>query len=368
MIVASNGKVVMAWEQGGDQWGNDYVGGAWGGRDLLSSESGYPTNLVAGTDGSVTAVWRSTDIKSSRFTGSGTGAATLDNSAETLIVGNDLAIDATGRIMAVWIQGTGASQHVWHAHFTPPSTWSTAAPLENNGGQANGPGVAYGTGGLAIATWRQASGANTGAWFNLYEPDDGWGTPGLIDPDFVGTTTESGEIFFDPGTGLRLTQNAGATSHRGIEVGVGVAPLPAVRLDASLAYARHRYERWQARGGVDPVDYSGNEMELAPRFFGTARLTLRPDFVPDGTFAVEVVRLGSYFMDPDNAHEYDGHTLMNVQANVPVYAGLDIVARLSNVTGERYAETSSFNAQQGERFRPGAPRQVFVGAQYRFSR
>ena len=174
--------------------------------------------------------------------------------------------------------------------------------------------------------------------------------------------------FFDPGTGLRLTQNAGATSHRGVEVGVGMAPVPAVRLDASLAYARHRYEQWQARGGLDPVDYSGNEMELAPRFFGTARLTLRPDIVRDGTLAIEVVRLGSYFMDPANTHEYDGHTLLNLQANVPVYAGLDIVARVSNVTGERYAETSSFNAQQGERFRPGAPRQVFVGAQYRFSR
>ena len=28
--------------------------------------------------------------------------------------------------------------------------------------------------------------------------------------------------FFDPTTGLRLTQNAGATNHRGVEVGVGV--------------------------------------------------------------------------------------------------------------------------------------------------
>ncbi len=174
--------------------------------------------------------------------------------------------------------------------------------------------------------------------------------------------------FFDPGTGLRLTQNAGATSHRGIEVGVGFAPLPAVRLDGSLAYAHHRYERWQARGGADPIDYSGNEMELAPQLFGTAKVTVKPAFARDGALSVEFVRLGSYFMDPANTHEYEGHSLLNVQANVPVYAGLDVVARVSNVTGERYAETSSFNAQQGERFRPGAPRQVYVGAQYRFAR
>jgi outer membrane receptor protein involved in Fe transport len=174
--------------------------------------------------------------------------------------------------------------------------------------------------------------------------------------------------FFDPGTGLRLTQNAGATSHRGVEVGLGMAPVPAIRIDASVAYARHRYDRWQARGGADPVDYSGNEMELAPRLFGTARVTLRPEFLSDGALVMEYVRLGSYYMDPGNTHEYAGHDLLNVQANVPVYAGLDIVARVSNVTGERYAETSSYNVQQGERFRPGAPRQLFVGAQYRIAR
>lgn len=174
--------------------------------------------------------------------------------------------------------------------------------------------------------------------------------------------------FFDPGTGLRLTQNAGATSHRGVEVGLGMAPAPAIRIDASVAYARHRYDRWQARSGADPIDYSGNEMELAPRLFGTARLTLRPEFLPDGSLVVEYVRLGSYYMDPGNTHEYTGHDLFNIQAKLPVYAGLDIVARVSNVTGERYAETSSFNAQQGERFRPGAPRQLFVGAQYRVAR
>lgn len=174
--------------------------------------------------------------------------------------------------------------------------------------------------------------------------------------------------FFDPATGLRLTQNAGATSHRGIELGLGIAPARAVRLDASLAYARHRYERWEARGGADPIDYSGNEMELAPRFFGTARVTVKPGFLRDGALSLEVVRLGSYFMDPANTHEYAGHNLLNLQVNAPIYAGLDIVARVSNVTGERYAETSSFNPQQGERFRPGAPRQVFLGAQYRLAR
>ena len=79
------------------------------------------------------------------------------------------------------------------------------------------------------------------------------------------------------------------------------------------------------------------------------------------------MRLGSYFMDPENTHTYGGHDLFNVHATLPVHGQLELVGRVTNIGNRRYAETSSFNAQQGERFRPGAPRQVFVGAQYRFN-
>lgn len=169
--------------------------------------------------------------------------------------------------------------------------------------------------------------------------------------------------FFDPATGLRLTQNAGATSHRGIELGVGAAPLRDVRVDVSLAWARHRYGTWQPRAGVD---YSGNEMELAPRFFSNTRVSYHPPFLPRASAALEWMRLGSYYMDPENTHKYAGHDLFNAQLSMPVHGGLEVVGRVTNIGNRRYAETSSFTQQQGERFRPGAPRQVFVGAQYGF--
>ena len=69
--------------------------------------------------------------------------------------------------------------------------------------------------------------------------------------------------FFDPANGLRLTQNAGATNHRGVELGAGVgfALRRAARRGGLLRQAQLR--RVAAAAGVD---YSGNEMELAPRF------------------------------------------------------------------------------------------------------
>ena len=46
---------------------------------------------------------------------------------------------------------------------------------------------------------------------------------------------------------------------------------------------------------------------------------------------------------------------------------VELSGRVTNLTDRRYAETSSFNVQQDERFRPGPPRQLFLGAQYRFN-
>jgi iron complex outermembrane recepter protein len=170
--------------------------------------------------------------------------------------------------------------------------------------------------------------------------------------------------FFDPTNGLRLTQNAGATNHRGIEVGVGVGLAPGLRLDGAASYAKHTYVEWQPRPGVD---YTGNEMELAPRFIGNGRLSYRPPFLSSGLVAVEWVKLGSYWMDPDNTHKYEGHDLFNLFATVPVMEHLELSGRVTNLADKRFAETSSFNQQQGELFRPGAPRQFFLGAQYRFN-
>jgi outer membrane receptor protein involved in Fe transport len=136
-----------------------------------------------------------------------------------------------------------------------------------------------------------------------------------------------------------------------------------LRLDGAVSYAKHSYVAWSPRAGLD---YSGNEMELAPRFIGNGRLTYRPSFLSSGLIAFEWTRLGSYWMDPDNSHKYPGHSLFNVYGTVPVVAHLELTGRVTNLGNRTFAETSSFNAQQGERFRPGAPRQFYLGAQYRF--
>jgi outer membrane receptor protein involved in Fe transport len=169
--------------------------------------------------------------------------------------------------------------------------------------------------------------------------------------------------FFDPATGLRRASNAGETRHEGIELSLAAAPIDGVRLHGSWAHARHTYRDWRPS---PTVQYSGNEMELAPRNMGRLGLTLSPGFLDGGSLGAEYLHFGRYWMDPANTAEYPGYDLLHFAATLPVLSGLELVTRLQNATGEHYAETSSFNAFQGRRFRPGQPRTFFLGAQYRF--
>ncbi len=169
-------------------------------------------------------------------------------------------------------------------------------------------------------------------------------------------------------TGLRLASNAGRTRHRGVELGLGVLVLPAVRVDGSLALSRQTYEEWVAPVGTGLVDYAGKRIEDAPTTLGNLFVTWTPAFLRGGRVSGEWSHVGSYWMDPDNTRRYDGHDLFNVQASYRLRSELELFGRVMNLTSERYAVNATFNAFQREQYTPGAPRQLFVGARYSWER
>jgi outer membrane receptor protein involved in Fe transport len=162
--------------------------------------------------------------------------------------------------------------------------------------------------------------------------------------------------------GSRETVNAGRTSHRGVEVGLDVA-LPA-NLSAGFAgsYARHRYDDWHP---TPTADYTGNEIESAPRVIGSARLRYAGAWLDGGDFGVEVVRVGVYWMDAENTTRYQGHTLVNLRGSVGVHGHLMVFARLMNLADVRYADRAAFTTSRGSEFAPGMPRTLYAGVEYR---
>lgn len=167
--------------------------------------------------------------------------------------------------------------------------------------------------------------------------------------------------FFDPTTGLRQASNAGATRHRGVELGISAVPAAGVRLDGAWALTRQVYQEWRPNPSTD---FGGRKIETAPSNMGRLGATLTPEVLRGGFLGVEWVHLGSYWMDPANTERYGGFDLVHVSASVPVVAGLAVAARIHNLADSRYAETSSFNAAQGRRYRPGQPRTLYLGVQY----
>lgn len=173
----------------------------------------------------------------------------------------------------------------------------------------------------------------------------------------------------DPVTGATEAVNAGETLHRGIELGLG-APLPGrLELDVAFSYAKHTYEDWVARVGSGNVNYSGNEMESAPRVMASMRLNWRPLLLNGGRIEAEWERLGEYWMDQANTHKYDGHSVYNLRADYPVGKSLELYARVMNLTDRRYATAAAYRAAafgNPERFEyaPGLERTLYVGLNY----
>jgi outer membrane receptor protein involved in Fe transport len=159
--------------------------------------------------------------------------------------------------------------------------------------------------------------------------------------------------------------NAGRTSHRGVEVTVGVRLVEPLRMDVAYSYARHRYDDWHPRFDVD---LSGKEMQNAPRELGNITLAWAPARLQGAQASLEWSRLGSYWMDQDDTHRYPGHNLFNVRASTPAWHGLAVSARLMNLTDRRYAELASYTTARGEEYAPGMPRRLYVTMQYHLQR
>jgi outer membrane receptor protein involved in Fe transport len=161
----------------------------------------------------------------------------------------------------------------------------------------------------------------------------------------------------NPVDGATEAVNAGHTRHRGVELGLTARPSSWLDLSASYARARHTYEEWV----VDPrnADFSGKEMETAPRELGHLLVTVTPS---RGRYvSLEVVHLGRYWMDAANTQTYGGHTLLNLRGQLRVRRGIALFARVLNLADTRYAESASFTLARGRELAPGMPRSAYVG-------
>jgi outer membrane receptor protein involved in Fe transport len=161
----------------------------------------------------------------------------------------------------------------------------------------------------------------------------------------------------DLATNAATSVNAGRTRHRGIEVGAGTAFGGAWRIDAALSYARHRYVEWTTA----TADFSGKEMESAPRVLANTRLTWAPR---DGSSVqLEWTRVGSYWLEAGNSPafgKYPGHDVFNLRASHRVARQVSLFGRIMNLSDKRHADSASISSNTPV-YSPALPRAAYAG-------
>jgi outer membrane receptor protein involved in Fe transport len=161
----------------------------------------------------------------------------------------------------------------------------------------------------------------------------------------------------DLATNVTTSVNAGKTRHRGIEVGIGTGWGGGWRLDAALSYAKHTYVDWITAD----ADFSGNEIEAAPRVLANTRLTWAPD---DASFVqLEWVRIGSYWLEASNSPafgKYPGHDVFNLRMSRRLTPRVSAFGRIMNLADKRYADSASVSSNTPV-FSPALPRAYYAG-------
>ena len=170
-------------------------------------------------------------------------------------------------------------------------------------------------------------------------------------------------LSFTRADGSTEVQNAGTTTHRGVEASLGMNLAKPLRLDVSWSHAKHMLGTWKPNA---TTNLSGKELVSAPREIGNATLRFAPSRWASANAEIQWTHIGSYWMDQANTHRYPGHDLFNLRANAPVGPRVVASVRCMNLTDERYAETSQYTTARGEEYAPGLPRTWYGALQYSF--
>ena len=127
------------------------------------------------------------------------------------------------------------------------------------------------------------------------------------------------------------------------------------------AYARHEYASDQVSGGIN---INGNDVDTAPKLVGSLFLSWQAS--DRLSTELEWQHTSEYFLDPENRHEYAGHSLLNWRANYLFNDSWTASLRLLNVSNRLYAERADFTSFTGERYFPGEPRSLFGEIRWHF--
>ena len=130
--------------------------------------------------------------------------------------------------------------------------------------------------------------------------------------------------------------NDGETTHHGVEWQLRHKLSNNWQLSTAGSWAVHEYSYARLYGDIN-ID--GNDIDTAPRWQGSAHALYQP--TERTSVEIEWTYSGKYFLDPQNAHQYAGHNVINVRAQQN-YTNWELAAQLTNLTDRRIADRADY--------------------------
>lgn len=161
--------------------------------------------------------------------------------------------------------------------------------------------------------------------------------------------------------GTYQNQNAGQTTHSGIEANIRYTFPGGLSVRAGGTYAQHKYKEYIQQEN----DYSGNYMGQAPPYIVNSEITYKPQFLRGLRLAFEWQSLGSYYTDPQNTERYKGFNVFNARAGYQ-FKGVEVWVNCLNLANANYATTVE-KSVWGTTYRPGQLRSINVGIAYKIN-
>ncbi|MFC1733554.1 TonB-dependent receptor [candidate division KSB1 bacterium] len=193
-----------------------------------------------------------------------------------------------------------------------------------------------------------------GAWMNFFS------NKGYIDLCYYQSDGTNEIITVLLSDGSEQSRSAGKTRHWGIELTAKYDFFEQLMVRAAGTYAHHDYINY-----IDAdIDYSGNEMELAPHWILNNEIAFKPKFLKGFRIGFEQQYVGEYYFDAVNTGKYDGYNLFNLRTGYK-YRGYEIWVNVLNITDESYSTRTS-KSTYGYSYYPGPHRTILIGIGYGF--
>jgi iron complex outermembrane recepter protein len=161
--------------------------------------------------------------------------------------------------------------------------------------------------------------------------------------------------------GSYQNQNAGATSHKGIEMEIKYAPVKDLTFRIGGTVAKHEYVDYIQQG----KNFSGNEMAQSPSYIMNGEITYKPHTLKGFRIGIETESLGSYFTDPQNTSKYNGFIVFNGRMGY-TFKHFETWVNWINMGNKNYAVTVEKSAY-GTSYRPGQLSTASIGVAYHFN-